>query len=233
LNPEEIIDHLVKRFSAKYDLTKARDKSAFVKKLGPYIKATRDEILKNEYIKRISTITEINEELIQKAIESSEAVDVDFARKITGRAPENEDAASRTSAKISKKEFLGAILVQDPEMVSKAVNISYLFEKWFVEFLNALESGTKIASLLTSLSSDKKDLIKKLAMIEVNIQDRNERVKIVGKLCNDIYSAKLKDQIETLERKIKKAEEMNQEYGDMLNQVAEKSRKLKKLARRP
>ena len=228
--PMEVVEHLINRFSKKFDLTSAKGKSGFIKQIGPYIKAIADPIEKDEYVKKIAVLVEVEESLVLQSVE-----DVKIAtKKNAAYSPEKitEPVSNKKNAKvrITQKEYLAAIFIQKPQLVRKFKELGKIFDEWFVVFLEDLGNGKKLNDLTVSLDVEKKNVVEKLAMLNTDIEDIESYEKAAKKLVLDLRKKILRKEVDTLKRQIKKAEIQNSDYSKLLDQVKANTVELKKLA---
>ena len=221
-NPQEIIEHLIGRFSSRIDIATARGKAKFVQEIGPYLRAVQDPIVQKEYVKNVAVVAEIDEDLVLKGVGQSASVQ-----------PTEEDRPTVTSKpprKISKKEFLAAMLIQNKDLSSELKNLDEIFESWFLDFLEDLNKGKELKTLISDLEESKATLLQKLALIDLGFKDLEELPKEAKKMELALRKQVFQKQIKDLEKKIKKSEIAGQEYENLIREVKKKTVQLKKLS---
>lgn len=236
--PQEVVENLITRFAKKYKIDTARGKSGYISTLAPYIKAVSDQIIRDEYIKQVSVITEVEEELIAEKIESSKNPDEKISEvrnyMSTSRAADNQKqdhSEVNSSSNTSKKEFLAALLIQNKKLIKKAEHLDEIFEKWFYEFLFELAKGGSLKSLIDSYSEPQQKLLQRLALLDTDLKDEALQKKEIRKLVRDIKREIFKRKINKLEKKLKKAEAAGTNTDEILLKLKKAAEVLKELGK--
>lgn len=216
-NALDIIDFLIKLYSKKFDITKASEKSLFVKSIMPYIQRLSDGIQREHYIKKISEITDLAKDTL---------TNVKQVEPTTRGSIEKEKTPE--SGNLNKEEYLTAVFLRHYKEYS--INIA--------EFITDLTLSSLIKKLSndqnTDLNEEEREIYMKLSIARLPVLDSQDRVdNEIGKVILTIRKITLKDEILKLKREIALKEKLNEDTSDLLmkvtNLVQEEARIDKKL----
>lgn len=235
LNPQSIIEHLIARFAKKFDLKDPKGKSGFINEISPYIKAIQDDIVRKEYIKKVAVLCEVDETDVMAVVEkqthvTGESMQVDSNHEFN----ENDQKPKPRKVRITKKEYLAAILVQYPLLKFKISDLEVIYQEWFITFLKELieknkknPGKIKLHDVLSSLENEKSDFISKLALINIENTDTDILQKELNKLVKLSKAEILKKQVQQIEKKVRKAEITGEDIDELTQNLQGKIKKIR------
>ena len=224
--PIDIVDFLMKRFAGQFDLDTVKGKKGFIQKMKPYVNEIVDDFEKKEYIKRIAANAGVDDEELVKEFGKS-APDEKLEKQ---KAPQensgpqwepdfDKGTSSPVTRKLSRKEFLAAVILQFIDEVKLTKTTLSIFDEWFAELLEELKNGKSFEDLLKPLNSEKQEFLKKLQMFPLSeINEKNARNTVVSTtklLIHDGSEIKLRN----LRLKIKQAESKSDDVSELVEEL--------------
>ncbi|MBD3280468.1 DNA primase [Candidatus Dojkabacteria bacterium] len=222
--PIEVVEFFMKRFADQFDLDTVKGKKNFIGKMKPFVKGIRDDLERTEYTKRIAANAGVDEDELINEFKGAKSEQLHKSDATQGE----ETDTKQIPKKLSRKEFLAAVLIQYIDQIELPEDLNKIFDKWFVEFANNLKSGSRFEKLIEKMDEERQKLLTDLQIIplektnESNVRDTFEST--VALLLRDSSEK----QVKKLRLKIKQLEAQEKDASRQLETLQKLLKKLKK-----
>ncbi|MBN1331950.1 DNA primase [Candidatus Dojkabacteria bacterium] len=199
--PVEIVEFFMKRFAGQFDLDTVKGKKGFVEKLSPFVEGIKDDFERQEYIKRIAANAGVDEDELAGKFRIGTRAEIKIE-------PSEAETTTKIGAarKLSRKEFLAAVLIQFIDVIKMPESLENVFESWFVEFLNKLKSGSKFEDLINRMDLKKQEFLKDLKIIPLEKTDEENVNKTIKSTIQLLLNQKSEMQLKNLRLRIRQIE---------------------------
>ncbi len=214
--PLNVFDFLIKINKDNFDLSNVKQKIEFVKELQSFIDSIHNDVEREEYLKKIAIITELDLKQVKDIILRSN-------RKIHQKSSDHDVNHTQNiiDKKVSdkqKKKFLGAYFLQVKPDLKEFRHLDFIFKKWFLDILDNLDNIDK--GFLSKLDRAQREMVEELLLYKLDLED-----EYLSHSVNAVYSyllaKKIKLKINQLKKKIKKSEYEDKDSDKYLKQVRE------------
>ncbi|MFQ5493501.1 MAG: DNA primase [Candidatus Dojkabacteria bacterium] len=174
---EPVIDHIMNRLAGRMDLESAASKKRYAEIVLKFISKLSSSIEKAHYLEKLSQRIKTDIDVLKKELASQPDVQSSGQSEEDRPSRGRTKAQSKSSQKLSRKDYLLALLIAHPEYTLGIDNTIFeeLLDKDDKAIISKLKTGKNLQEIADKLSKRQQERLAELTLTNVSPVDTKEK----------------------------------------------------------